>query len=244
MINIESKMQKGGIINYVKDEKSKDKEKWVGSHPASKKEAEALNLLGFKPTLPSITTITCRVYKNITINDNNYNDSIYSLYHKLTDNPKKQEKIINLFKEAYKLRIEENKKFKSPTKGHIYYPATMKNVPYGLKFAPVGSPNNRRKTIKKKSNAPKRFISRLSRFDLLSPQGRRDSVRFINFDEELAEAEAEAEALDELIKDLKIGDTTKYSENASKKTRKRRKIRKRKDTRIKKKKRENKEIIK
>ena len=231
MINIESKMQKGGRIKF-------DAGKWVVDakyrHFASEKEAAALNLLGFEPKLPSIKSITCRVYKNITISDSNYNDSIYSLYHKLTDNPEKQERIINLFKEAYKLRIEENKKFKSPTKGHINYPATMLNVPYGLKFGPVRSPNNIRKTIRKKSNAPRRSILSLSRFDLLSPQGRRDSVRFINFEDELAEAEA----LAELIKDLEISYTTNYPlKNASKKTRKRRKReKKRRETRIKKKK--------
>lgn len=228
-------MQKGGRIKF-------DQGKWVVDakyrHFASEKEAEALNLLGFKPKFPTIKSITCRVYKNITINDSNYNDSIYSLYHKLTNNPKKQERIINLFKEAYKLRIEENKKFKSPTEGHINYPETMLNVPYGLNFGPVRSPNNITKTIKKKSNAPRRIISRLSRFDFLSPQSRRDSVRFINFEEELAEEEA----LSELIKQLEIGYTTNYLERGSKKTRKRRKIR---DTRIKKREKNklNKQII-
>ena len=213
-------IKKGGRIKF-------DAGKWVVDakyrHFASEKEAAALNLLGFKPKKTGLTSITCRVYKNITINDSNYNDSIYSLYHKLNNDPKKQERIINLFKEAYKLRIEENKKFKFPTEGHINYPENMLNVPYGLNFGLVGSPINRRKTIKKKSNAPRRIISRLSRFDLLSPQGRRDSVRFINYEEELAEVEA----LSELIEELEIAYTTNYSERGSKKIRKR----KRRDTR-------------
>ena len=100
-------MQKGGRINYVEDEKSKDKKKWVGSHPASKKEAEALNLLDFNPTDTS-TSMTTGVYKNIYKNPSNFNGSIKDKFIDLSIGDKKM--VIKLFLEAVRIRNKMSKK--------------------------------------------------------------------------------------------------------------------------------------
>lgn len=214
-------MQKGGRITYVKD-------KWVGSHPASIQEAKALEYLKFKPNNPEINVMNCGVYKNIHINYNNdYNDSIYNLYNKLK--PHIQKKVIKCFEEAYRLRIEQNKKFENPTPGHEYYPAIMSTGTHSLKSSLVGSPKNRIGTeigIRKNLNAPRRYKKTLKIIKSIFPNS--TTIRSLNFQNQDLEYQ---NALTELISNLQIDIDyqTNYSNNAGnkfKKTRKRKRKRK------------------
>ena len=128
-------MQKGGRIKF-------DGSKWIVdskyTHLASEKEAEALNLLGFK-AITDITKMDSVMYKDIARSNKNYNSTILKLYHDLT--PEKQKKIIQCFQEAFEKRIEENNKFTQKTKisnniGHLSYPELIENVLKQLKFGP------------------------------------------------------------------------------------------------------------
>ena len=110
MNNIESKMQKGGRIKF-------DRGIWVVDakyrHFASEKEAEALNLLGFKPSNDKNTTMSTGVYKNIYKKNEGFNSSIITAFKESSYLNKK--KIVQFFLEAALLRYKASLKNRSGT---------------------------------------------------------------------------------------------------------------------------------
>jgi len=103
-------MQKGGRIKF-------DGGKWVVDakyrHFASEKEAEALNLLGFKPSNDKNTTMSTGVYKNIYKKNEGFNSSIITAFKESSYLNKK--KIVQLFLEAALLRYKASLKNRSGT---------------------------------------------------------------------------------------------------------------------------------
>jgi len=155
LINIESKMQKGGRIKF-------DGSIWVVDadykHPASEKEAEALNLLGFKPKRREVTSMNANVYKQIASINRNYNSTILELYDKLDSKPEKQQKVVKCFQEASNEREIQNKKFEKKKNrqndmGHLNYREFIENALRQIEFGPdtLRSPS-RRQSQKKPPN--------------------------------------------------------------------------------------------
>ena len=103
-------MQKGGRIKF-------DGGKWVVDakyrHFASEKEAEALNLLGFKPSNDKNTTMSTGVYKNIYKKNEGFNSSIITAFKESSYLNKK--KIVQFFLEAALLRYKASLKNRSGT---------------------------------------------------------------------------------------------------------------------------------
>ena len=152
MINIESKMQKGGRIKF-------DRGIWVVDakykHFASEKEAEALNLLGFKPTNDKNTTMSTGVYKNIYKKNEGFNSSIITAFKESSYLNKK--KIVQFFLEAALLRYKASLKNRSGTDSdgtHDFYQNLLSSLGESLQQeidnlpirSQVGSPVRRQIT--------------------------------------------------------------------------------------------------
>ncbi len=222
-------MQKGGRVTY-----NHEKKKWLGDSNYSNKEADALNLLSFKPEIITTTGITSGVYRRISLHNINYNNSLYALFDQLDE--KNKIKVVVLLKEAYNLRIQKSKKIKKPDTGHTGYEESLQSSVYSFSSRnPVGSPN-RKHFVNLNPPGVTLFKRTYSKYN---PKLMRHTSKRIKYEEN--EIEGLSELIENLEEKLQIYERN-YSENASKKTRKRRKIRKirkrrkRRDTR-----RENKE---
>ena len=145
-------MQKGGRIKF-------DGSIWVVDadykHPASEKEAEALNLLGFKPSNDKNTTMSTGVYKNIYKKNEGFNSSIITAFKESSYLNKK--KIVQLFLEAALLRYKASLKNRSGTDSdgtHNFYQNLLSSLGESLQQeidnlpirSQVGSPVRRQIT--------------------------------------------------------------------------------------------------
>ena len=133
MINIESKMQKGGRVSY-------NGRRWVGTHSASIYEAKALTLLGLQPTKTGLTSMNSRVYNRIASYNSNYNNKLIRLYDMLASEEKKK-KVYDYLQRASNERESQNQNFEKKSNrpndmGHLKYREFIENALRQIKFGP------------------------------------------------------------------------------------------------------------
>ena len=132
MINIESKMQKGGRVSY-------NGRRWVGTHSASRYEAKALTLLGFQPTKTGLTSMNSAMYKNAATSNRNYNSTLLELYDTLAK--EKKIEVYDCLQTASNERETQNKIFEKKSKrpndmGHLKYREFIENALRQIEFGP------------------------------------------------------------------------------------------------------------